>query len=327
MNSIVITSKRKINYVVDPRIELLSIIQVLSDETDEDNIFNKYYSNSAYTSLIKNKFEKYKFHEIIKLFNQYKKEGYYLGNSFILKYNLSPFLSLSSNDKIAEKLSPYLIDFAKLIDFEHFFQSQREYYLQILNHNVKKVDNAGDYFQELCDYYQINNYEINIIFKGVQSDWAENVTNGNIFNNVCGVIDYEKGIPIFADGKNEQYLIFHECSHPFVAKAFENSLDFFTETEILFINLKDSFAKEEYPYYNMYIEESFVRAITLYLSFINHYLSKEEYQRQQNSEVSHGFIFVNDICQLLEQFDFQTSVEKFKEIIIQKTIKLSQNRH
>lgn len=326
MESIVLASKRKINYVIDPRIELLSIIQVLSGETDENNIFNRYYSNNDYLSLIKNKFYKYRNHPVISLFNQYKKEGHYLGNSFILKYKIHPFLSLTSNDnETAKNLEQHLIDFAKLIDFESFFLSQKEYYFKVLNTNVNKLANAGNYFQELCDYYQINDYEINIIFKCVQSDWAENITTDNVFNNVCGVINYENNLPIFANSKNEQYLIFHECSHPFVAKAFENSLDFFTKTEILFINLEDNFAKREYPYYNMYLEETFVRAITLYLSFLNNYLTKEEYQKQQNSEMSQGFIFIHDICSLLEQFNFLTSVEKFKEIIIEKVIKLPKN--
>lgn len=102
MKSITITSKRKINYVIDPRIELLSIIQVLSGETEKDNIFNKYYSHNSYLSLIKDKFQQYQNHEIIKLFNQYKKEGYYLGNSFILKYKIEPFLSLSYQRRISK---------------------------------------------------------------------------------------------------------------------------------------------------------------------------------------------------------------------------------
>lgn len=310
MKKVIIKDKRKINYVIDPRIELLSIIQILAGE-----IKTAYYHESEYSNKIFNKYKQYINHQVVLKFKKYLSEGFYIGNQFILQYSNNPFLETQSNDKKCLEFQKLLIKFVKDIEFEKFYLENANYYKKIIENNLNYINVKHNYLSDLKAYYQTSDITINIIFKLIQSDWGEFVLENNEFNNICGIIE-EKETPIFVDDNNERSLIFHECSHFFVTNSFKNENEFFVETEDIFFKVdENSVARLNYPYYNMYFEESIVRSITLCLSFKNGYITEQDYLKAIKDGIDLGFIFTKDFCDITLNNTYLKAISKIKRFI------------
>lgn len=313
----IIIKKDKINFIINPQIELLSVIQIMAGENEKE--YKDWYENNEfYIKSIKKYFNLFRNHPAIV---NYRK--YYINNSQIAKCNFDNSKLLYTDDS-DDNLNEYLLllnDFIIKSNYYDFFSSMKDYYNNVLTYNADNIEKLK-IVDNLCDYYgkKIN---VNIVFKMIQGDWGEYLYNNNNdeFVILCG-ISKMKDYPLFIEYKQIISLCFHECTHPFVNKYLTTDYDMLAETEDLFIKIdENSIARKNYFTYNDYLEDLVVRAITAYIQFKYQYSTEEEYNKELLYMENIGFIYIKDIANILKRNDFYTSMNLVKEYLYSKTMK------
>ena len=315
----IVRTKSNIDFVINPQIELLSVVQILADENQKE--YKDWYAdNKYYISEIRKWFGSYKNHPAIL---NYRK--YYINNSQISKYSFSLKGNQNqvnlSNDEI-EYFS--LLDvFVKESSFIDFFAEMSNYFKMVLDYNVDKINDLN-ICHDLSDYYK-QSIKIKVILKMTQGNWGEYISNdNNNFTVLCG-INKNEDLPVFVDYKQLSSLCFHECTHPFVNKFITTDYDLLVKSENIFIVIdENSIARKNYFTYNDYLEDLIVRAITAYMHFKYGYTTSEEYKKELDYMYEIGFVYINDIASILEKNDFYSSVEMIKKYLCEKATLIKQ---
>lgn len=316
-----IQEKDKIHYSIDPRTELLGIIQYLAGDHQTDlEYYQKEYKE--YYQIIDNYFSKYKNHETVLMFNKLLNEdNIFFGNSFILNYDkdITSIINKDNNYDICLKYLPYLKKFIEDTNYFIFFNQNKTLFERILNNNLNNIE-SNTFVEDYHNFYNEEEVTIRVIFKLVQSDWGESVSNTEdnkiIINNICGVSSMKNNLPLFiTSNKQLQSLIFHESTHPIVAKHIKPYIQDIIDTEDIFINnvLTYNFIQDNYPFYNVYLEESITRSLTLLIMHKYNYLSDEEMNKSINEEEELGFIYNRIIMDIFK--DYSTKTKSFEECL------------
>lgn len=309
----IVSTKSNIDFVIDPQIELLSVVQILANENQKE--YKDWYAdNKFYINKIIKWFGNYRNHPAIL---NYRK--YYINNSQIARYSFSSRGNLNRTNLSDNEIEYFslLDDFVEKSSFVDFFAEMSNYFKMVLDYNADKINDLN-ICHDLSDYYN-KSMKIKVILKMIQGDWGEYISNDNgNFTLLCGVNKFEK-FPLFIDYNQLSSLCFHECTHPFVNKLITTDYDLLAETEIIFIIIdENSIARKNYFTYNDYLEDLIVRAITAYMRFKYGYTTFEEYKKELDYMYEIGFVYINDIASILEKNDFYSSVEIIKKYLREK---------
>ena len=306
--------KSDIKFEINPLIELLSVIQVLSDDINSNNKPYYYIDNNKYIDDIKNSFKEYKDYDAI---TKYK--NYNIFNSQILNYdfiNNELVMKENNNEKIKEYYS-YLKKFVDDSNFIHFFNEMNNYYNEVLNYNTKDIKDLK-LSENLSKYYN-SKVNIKMILKMIQSDWGEYLGNKDNEYTILGGTSKIDKYPIIVNEKGLTSLAIHECTHPFVNKYLTNDYDLLAKTEKLYIELDNNcIAKKEYHTYNNYLEDLIVRSISAVIQYKYEYKTKDEFIEELNVQKNIGFINIDDISNIFLNNDFETGIKLTKEYLLNK---------
>ncbi len=300
----IIKRNNNIDFTVHPYIELLSVIQILS-EHNKGKFEDWYANNTFYIDKINTYFKDYKNHPAI---INYKK--YNIGNSNIITLD-------SNSNEVLNNYYKDIKDFVIKSNYIEFFESMKEYYNKVLEYNLNNTD-IPNISESLNNYYN-KNINIKVILKMIQGDWGEYLTNENDnYIVLCGILKIDE-LPLFINKKQLISLCFHECTHPFIHKYITTDYDLLEKTENLFINIdNNSIAKKNYFTYNDYLEDLIVRAVTAVIKLKYKYKTKEEYEEELTLMQNIGFTYIKDIASILEENDFYTSINLIKEYLYKK---------
>lgn len=302
--------KNGILFSISPLIELISVIQIMAGDADGE--FKSYYylDNNEYITKIKERFSKYKNSSAIKNYYEYN-----VRNSQIMEYQFKNNILVCRNADASEKIKDYLKllnEFLAESDFTSFYNENKDYYKNVINFNIK--DLSYDKLTDVLKNYYNKDVKINMILKIVQSDWAEYLGCIDNYYTVLGGVSKILEYPQIVNEKGLISLAIHECTHPFVNQFLTSDYDFLGETEDIFLNLdENNEAKKYYSYYNTYMEDMVVRSITAYLQYKYVYEDWDAYQQELIYMENFGFIYMKDICKILEENDFYSSMISIKE--------------
>ena len=315
MNDIV-KNKCGINFMISPQIELLSVIQIMTNELDGK--YKEFYTNNEYyVSKVKNYFKDYINHPAI---TNYR--NFYVYNSQIINYSFLNDKLVLDNSNIEDKYKEYidqLNDFITKSNFNIFFNDMKDYYNGVLDYNLNNINNLH-ISDNLSDFYNTK-ININVILKIIQSDWGEYLSNiDNTFTILCGTNSNDK-YPLFINPIQLSSLCFHECTHPFVNKYITSDYDLLAKSEKIYLDLdENSIARKEYYTYNSYLEDLIVRAITAYMHYKYGYKNKDEYKDELLAMKKMGFDCIEDIANIIETNNFYTSVDLIKKYLLNKSL-------
>ena len=345
--------KKEVNGItvtVDKRTMLLGIIMHISnypilwkDSQQFEDSENKYLINE-----MKNKFNKFKDEDVIKLFDELTADG-----DFSFDAPLALFLQLDDNYK-TDKLDDYVFkdrlngnnkvftfidklqDFVNKIDFDTFYNEHSSDFQKYVNSMAKAFElyDVGSFFD---NYYRMENHKgfnvnlIPFITRNAFSCDTENeiyscisvspnATKDNLYN-LNGAEKYFLTLPI------------HEFSHGYV-NPLTDKYKLVTEETHLFDDIKEEMAKQAYPTDIEILNEHLVRAITA-RSILYMHQDQEWYEREIDNQNQMGFIYIENILEKLEEYEnnrqqyksFESfypkivnSLKKQKILIIQKCI-------
>ncbi len=325
-------NEKKLNITVDPRIELLSVVQYLSGYGDFGLItrFDFKYKNEVIKY-----FTPYKEQEAIKLFSEMSQESFafdapptamlFLSDPPALKIKIpitQYIVERAGSKEALEKFIDALRKFAVETKFMSFYNEHKPVYEKI----VKGIrDKIGDnnYVGEIEKYYGISQKSYNIIValllhQGGFGPRIEREKNRFDLYSIVGPQGVKDSMPDFGTAENYRYLIWHEFSHSFINPLTEQYADRINEVSSLFNPIKERMGKIGYPQWNICVNEHLVRTVTVRLSYI--YNGMEDGDRAIQAEKARGFIYLPDICKKLKEYEnnrdkYPTFADFYPEII------------
>ena len=221
---------------VDPRIELLSVVQHFTTWADKRH--TKY--ESRYKSEVQKYFKNFSNHKAIQLSQELTNSGF--------SYDAPPnFVLYHSNPPEFEQITEYsdyliaragsksklvtfadeLRNFAEEADFKSFIESQKAYFRKIEN-DIKRTIGDQNYIEIIENYYGSEQKSYNVVpaslfHNGGYGALIESVEGNDIYN-ICGPVGSSQGILSFGNESNFQYILLHEFSHSFVNPLTEKYL-------------------------------------------------------------------------------------------------------
>jgi hypothetical protein len=299
---------------VDPRIELLSVVQHFT--TWADNHHTKY--ESRYKSEVQKFFSKYSNHKAVQLSQDLTNAGF--------TYDAPPaFVLYHTNPPTFEKVSEYsdyligragskarleafaneLRNFASETNFSSFLETRKSYFIKIEN-DIKRTIGSRDYIKIIEDYYgeKKNSYNIipaSLFHAGGYGILIKSAEGDNIYD-ICGPLSSSQGIPNFGNEESFQSILLHEFSHSFVNPITENYKQEINKCSKLFDPIRSKMENMAYNTWEICVNEHLVR--TNVARFFNQLQGKDEKNTILKEEYDKGFIYIYDLDSLMQTYEF-----------------------
>ena len=337
-----IESAHSLNITVDPRIELLAVVQFLSGYGERTGLISRY--DFPYKADVSEYFSSYKNHPAVKLFTEMSLSGFSFDAPPEAMLHLSDPLELTlqvpftrnlkhraGGQERLEKFIQELRDFARKTNFTSFFESHKGTYSKLVSDTYGKMQGV-DFISTLENYYGMKQLSYNIIlaplfhpggfgpridpergsspvlnfFKSLQY-LIFNKWSGKIYEiyNICGPTGVENGIPSFGTQEGFRQLAWHEFGHSFVnplSESLKNRIKI-SEYSSLFMPIREKMEKEGYSNWETCVNEHIVRAVTARLTFLQ--FGKQAGEDELRDQKSNGFVYIEPLCKELEEYEVQ----------------------
>ena len=304
-------SKGPFNIMIDPRIELLSSVQLNSNYEHLTSIDFKYRDD------MKDFFSKYKSHNAINNFKSLAISGF--------SYDAPPaaMMYVSKVPKLEQQtpFSAYLIgrgggrsslknfmsalsDYAVDSNFSIFYNNHIKFYKELVD-NVSKQLEDSDFAAELESYYGLKKNSYNLVLSPLfhNGGYASEITSKNSNPDTYGFLgphDSKDNMPIYSKESLVE-IGWHEFSHLFVNPTTEKHITEVNKYDSLYTPLADIMSHQAYTNWETCVNEHIVRAVTTRLSYI--YLGKEAGNEALRYEKSCGFYYIDGLCEKLEYYE------------------------
>jgi hypothetical protein len=302
---------------VDPRIELLSTIQMLSGYGERTNLITRF--DVLYKTEAADRFSAFKDHRAVKLFDVMSRQGF----SFDGPVNAALHLDGPPDFALRAEPSDYVCKRAgsreKLLDF---FEAMREFYResdfqQFLDEHAGFYDSCSSATRDtmrgitiatLEDYYGLRKHEYHIVLApllhpggfGPQIALPDGSLEIFSVNGPQGAVD---GRPIFGDEDDLRYLVWHEFSHSFMNPLAERHPEIVARTRALHQPLARAMKRQAYGDWETCVKEHLVRAATVRFAFRE--LGEEAGQKALEQEESRSFVYAAALADRLKLYEQQ----------------------
>ncbi len=330
--NVISKEKNNINISVNPNIELLSIVQYLSNYDSRPGLMTDY--DIDYKSKLDQYFGKYKDHKAVKLYDKISQKGFsydapptamlYLDSQLNIKDNVqfSNYLKerLDGMEEVREfvdLLRVFYID----TEFQKFYNDHVDYYNEIIDKTIETMGDK-DYVKEIEDYYGLKQNSYNIILVSLfhAGGYGPKVNFGeNKFDiySIIGPQGIQDGKPVFGNEEGFKYLQRHEFSHSYVNYLSDIHEAKLKECEGLFAPIKKTMEAMAYSDWMNCVNEHIVRAVTTRMAFND---SEQEGVEALYYEKGANFIYIEELVNKLYEYEnnrdqYETFEEFYPELI------------
>jgi len=305
---------------VDPRIELLSIVQYLSDFRNKDDMINDgelvYNGYEKYIKDVEEYFSKYKDHDVVSLYEEMSMVG--------LGYDKAPQLILYLSDDLNEidnKTMPYteivktvgskniikkfikeLKKFSNDSNFPQFYKEHKDFYLDLVL-NAEKQLKSINAVEKFLDFYGTKQGNFTIIIVPLYiGGYGIKIPYNEKEHGIYGVL------PPVNDTEGFSSWIWHEFSHSYVDSFTEKNRKEINKYSDLYNPIKVDMIKQAYGNWQTTVNEHIVRAVTVKL--VVDTFGKEYEEKHILHNKNRGFAYIEPIYAQLEEFE--NNREKYK---------------
>ncbi len=311
----IVPSQHRLNVVVDARLELLAVVQLLSNYGERLGLITRY--DFPYKRDVVEYFSPYKNHRAVQLFAEMSKSGFsfdappaamlYLSDPPDLNAQL-PFTDYLSRRAGGQKrLSQFvtcLRDFANQTKFMEFYKSHQGVYQQIVTNAWMKMESV-DYIGTLESYYGMKHHSYNIIlvplFVGGYGHRVERADGACDIYDICGPMNIEDNLPVFGTAESFRDLAWHEFGHSFIVPTMNKIHSDIAKYSSLYEPISDKMKKQAYANWEICVNEHLVRAVAARLAY--HQIGKEAAEKTLIYERTRGFFYVEALCKQLEKYE------------------------
>lgn len=312
----IIKRSNSINIVIDPKIELLSIIQNIGAYR-ENLLFLLNKEEFPYKKEALESFSKFKSHKAVTMMDDLSTRMFrfsappsfvlYLDDDFNIRENikLDDFLMerIEGKENLI-KLTDYIKDFCEESEFGKFFTGNINFYNHLINNVITKIGNRN-YIDELETFYGTKQTSYNIVlvplYGSVGFGPMLETNNGDrhIFS-IIGPNGLENGIPFFGDSEYFKYMILHEFSHSFINPLTEKEWVKAEKYSYLMERVPEKVKNNITSDWKEYFDELVIRCIVIKLVTDK---NKESGDNILNKEKNRGFIYIEDILDKIEYYE------------------------
>ncbi|MBA4407650.1 hypothetical protein C0389_10275 [bacterium] len=321
-----------VNIKVDPRVELLAVVQHFT--TWADTRHAKF--DFGYKHDIDNYFSKYSGHSAVQTSQSLTNSGftYDAPVAFVLYHSNPPefaqttpysdyLITRAGGEANLKNFADKLRAFATETGFMKFFLSRQKFYNHIQNVFIKTIGDTN-YIKYLEDYYGEKKHSYNIIPTPLfhSGGYGTQVQNSDLIDiyNIPGPNSYANGELSFGDKNSILYILLHEFSHSFVNPVTEKNSTLINNSKALFEPIKSQMQQQAYTTWSTCVNEHLVRTI---VARIQLNLRGVVYKNLIiNSEVSKGFIYIPRLDSLLEEYEKNRNLYPTFESFFPKIIDL-----
>jgi len=293
----------KLNISVDPRMELLATVQLLSN-------YPMIRRDFPYSKEIMNYFEAFSSHEAVLMTDSLLQK---FGFSWDAPVNF--MLHLSQPPELKEKIefSDYVLrrsgrgdnleqyrkalkNFVEVSNFEVFWNSKIPFYNQILDLMIADLDEMDlveileNYFNETDESYSV------IVSKSFGSGYGAQITDNDGNEIIYANIPNMNGMQLCD-------FVWHEFGHSFVNPLTKKHLDRVQSLDKLFEPIKEEMTKMAYVRWEDCVNEHIIRAIGVRLIELN--FGYQEAKTLLEYELSQHFIYIEPLIEKLKEFEYQ----------------------
>ena len=305
-------SVEKLQISIDPRMELLSTIQLLSN-------YPEISRNTSYSKEILNYFEPFSSQEAIIITDSLRQKydfSFDAPVAFMLYLSQPPeleqqfafsdyLLRRSGRGNNLEYYRKSIKQFAETSNFETFWNNKIPFYNQILDLTIADIGEIDlikvleDYFNETFESYHIT---ISPSFIG---GYAHNITDADGNTTIYGCLTT-------TDIKNEiEYMsrmrlcefVWHEFGHSFVNPQTDKFSDRVNSLNKLFEPIKEEMSEMAYPVWYLCVNEHIIRAIVIRLYELH--LDSQQSKTLLERELQQHFIYIEPLIEKLKDFEIQ----------------------
>ncbi len=304
---VIVKSIDNINVSIDHRQELLSIVQFLGGYFR----LNKY--PFKYKEDIESYFTDFKNHEAV---NYFKKLA---GSGFTYDAPTAVMLYLNHNYKLDNKPTENLViraggrdsldEFVRLMQqfvidskFEQFFISHKKYYEKLVEDFIYGLKDFTE-IKTLEEFYGKKQNSYNIILSILNSgNYGPSVTRNKKTDiyNIYSAKGIEKGLPTFGKTSDVLYLVWHEFGHSFVNYLTYDNIDLVNQYINLMEPIEIQMKNQAYGEWATVVNEHIIRAISVKLMELKGETTKASQMKYR--EISKGFIYIDPLCDQLENY-------------------------
>ena len=310
---------------VDPRIELLAVIEYLSDYgTKYKGTLVK--TDSEYSKAIDLYFGKYKKHEAVKYFSELNKQKFiydvpvegmlYTGKSQELNdvRTVSERIKMSVGDREYSEFIKKARTFAEETNFEKFYTEHKAFYQEL----VEKVSSSKPWDKEVqvYDHYlgmRENSYYIIIspLFSGSYSIELEDTNTGNPMFYYVGPSeltedDYKKGFEALIE-------------EMIVSRVVKNNLYKTYDYAHKYNAIKAQMEKNKCYTWENCVQQHLIKAV--HIRNLELEGRKKEAEELLKREEAAGFIYLNKVCSKLKEYEKAKnkygSIEAFYPVLLE----------
>lgn len=342
-----------INMIVDPRIELLSVIIYLCPDYNESTK-SITPENLSYKKDVEERFNKFKNHKAVKIFrSMFNNNGFsydapptamlFLSNTPNLTlredidkqdYVYTQCMERAGGEKKFLKFVEALNDFCAETNFYEFYNEHLDYYNKIIDNTVNNLEDI-DYVSQVEKYYGKEQRGYNIVLNGMlyANNYGPKIKNKDgsyDLYSILGSRGIKNDVPVFSDDVYFKYIVRHEFGHSFVNYLATENIKEVNKYSKLYEPIKADMEKQAYSTWETCLNEHIVRAVVIRITDI--YGTKEEADKYLKMEKERGFIYVEDIIDLLKK-EYEPNRDKYKTFedfypqILKLLDKLMQKNH
>lgn len=309
-----------LHITVDPRIELLAVVEYLSDYDSRSHLITRF--DIQYKADIEKAFHPFRLHQAVKLFDQMSSDSFNFHSppAAMLYLSAPPELDVQIpyRDDLIEhaggvnQLGQFLSalhNLAKESNFMDFYQSQSALYEAIVSETTAQLYGKNDLVAVLEAYFGMKQYSYHLILSPLYHDggFGPRVDRENGLAEIYSIIG-PSGMnaqkqPTFGEPRDLRYLTWHEFSHPFVNPLTEQYLREVNQYQSLYQSLDKGTIKFSYGNWAGAVSEHIVRAVTVRLAARE--LGDAKGQACLDAECEHGFVYIDLLVERLKHYEEQ----------------------
>lgn len=313
----VTANRGKLNITVDPRLELLAVLQHLSGSamTSPDS--------DGYAAAADAWFAGFKDHPALAKLQSLETYGfaYDLAVSSFLRFDGVPLerqtrdwsgyalamnkarLETAAEGGSLEEFYAAVNDFVQVSDFRGWFESRRQYFADTVAGADSLLSTTPDLVSHLIAWYGYEQHSYNLAISpllggnGYGPDLADSLGNTDLY---CCTSLENRGDPAESI-LHLAYMLFHEFSHPYVNPLVDRHFGMVEDASALFEPIKRKMQDQAYSSWWIAVIEHFVRGSELRL--LQTYYLPEQREFTTLSTINRGFIYLETVHAALLDYE------------------------
>jgi hypothetical protein len=312
---------RRLEFSVDPRIELLAAIQMLSAYNDRFGLLTRF--DFEYKTAMEAHFTAFAGHPVVQMFDAMSMQGFafsipprvmlYLSEPPALEVNPEFPDDLIAQAGGADRLDAFvelMRDFARESDFMRFYDEQAPAIAEMVS-RTEALTEGADYIEILEDYYGMQQHSYHFVLAPLyhQGGFGPRIerTDGSFdLYNITGPRGVVDGYPTFGSAEDLRHVALHEFGHSFVNPTTQRYREDVARYEALYEPIREAMTAIAYEDWESCVNEHIIRAVTTRMAYNRD--GDEEGDRAMKLETDRGFMYVPALTAKLEVYEAQRDV-------------------